>query len=285
MTAVRPGAPAPRCASGWPGPGLELRLFYREPAQVIFSFAYPILMMLIFASVFRNDTVAGGVTYTQYFLSGIAATGIMLGSFQALGIRIALERDDGELARLQALGTPPVSYFFGKAAQVVVTTAAQLAVLLVVGALPRSTCAMPVDAAHWLTFAWVAVLGALAGTVLGHRGIAAAPAAAARRTPSSRRSPSSCSSSPASSSSTAGCRPGCGTSRRRLPAEMADARDALGVPAGRGEARRGGRFVAARHDRARPAGVGCDRRAWSARAASAGAVRPEPGSRRSGCRE
>lgn len=165
MTALRP-APPPALRIGLARAGLELRLFYREPGQVVFSFAYPIIMLLIFASVFRNETVAGGVTYTQYFLSGIAATGIMLGSFQALGIRIALERDDGELARLQALGTPAVSYFFGKAAQVVVTTTAQLAALLLVAKLVFDVH-LPNDARHWLTFAWIAVLGALAGTVLG----------------------------------------------------------------------------------------------------------------------
>src|SRR5207247_1285014 len=129
-----------------------------------FSFAYPILMLLIFASVFRHDTVAGGVTYRQYFLAGIAATGVMLSSFQALGIRIALERDEGELARLQALATPPIAYFLGKAAQVVVTTSCQLLVLLVVARYAFDV-PMPIDAAHWLTFGWVSVLGSLAGTV------------------------------------------------------------------------------------------------------------------------
>jgi ABC-2 type transport system permease protein len=145
---------------------VELLLFFREPAQVIFSFAYPVLMMLIFASVFRNDTVAGDVTYKQYFLSGIAATGIMLASFQALGIRIALERDQGELARLQALGTPPSAYFLGKATQVLATTLLQLVALLLVARFAFDV-PMPIDTAHWLTFAWVAVLGSLAGTVLG----------------------------------------------------------------------------------------------------------------------
>lgn len=165
MTATRP-APPPALRIGLARAALEIKLFYREPSQVIFSFLYPIIMLLIFASVFRHSTVPGGATYTQYFLSGIAATGIMLGSFQALGIRIALERDDGELARLQALGTPAVAYFFGKAAQVVVTTAAQLAALLLVGRFAFDI-RLPVDAAHWATFAWVAGLGALAGTVLG----------------------------------------------------------------------------------------------------------------------
>ncbi len=167
MTGVRNRAAPPSALRiGRARAGIELRLFFRDSAQVVFSFAYPVLMMLIFASVFRSSTVAGGVTYKQYFLSGIAATGIMLSSFQALGIRIALERDDGELARLQALGTPASAYFLGKAAQVVATTCLQLAALLLVARFAFDV-PMPVDAAHWFTFAWVAVLGALAGTVLG----------------------------------------------------------------------------------------------------------------------
>jgi ABC-2 type transport system permease protein len=145
---------------------LELRLFFRDRQQVIFSFLYPVIMMVIFGSVFRHDTVRGHVTYAQYFVSGIAATGIILSTFQALGIRIAAERDAGELARLQSLGTPPVAYFAGKAAQVIATVTLQLTGLLVVARYGFDV-PLPQDAAHWLTFSWVALLGALAGTVLG----------------------------------------------------------------------------------------------------------------------
>jgi ABC-2 type transport system permease protein len=67
---------------------------------------------------------------------------------------------------LQLLGTPPVAYFAGKAGQVLVTTAAQLAILLPVARYAYDV-PLPDDAAHWATFAWVAVLSALAGTVLG----------------------------------------------------------------------------------------------------------------------
>jgi ABC-2 type transport system permease protein len=146
--------------------GVELKLFFREREQVVFSFAYPILMLVIFGSVFGQQKVAGGVTYTQYFVAGIAATGIMLSSFQALGVRIAVERGAGELGRLQALGTPPVAYFAGKAAQVLATTSLQLAALLVIARYAFDV-PLPSDAARWLTFAWVVLLGALAGTVLG----------------------------------------------------------------------------------------------------------------------
>jgi ABC-2 type transport system permease protein len=106
------------------------------------------------------------VPFAQYFLAGIAATGIMLTSFQAVGTAIAEERDRGDLARLQTVGTPAVSYFLGKAGQVLVTTALQLTALLTVAATVYDV-PLPSEPGRWVTFAWVVLGGALAGTVLG----------------------------------------------------------------------------------------------------------------------
>jgi ABC-2 type transport system permease protein len=146
--------------------GLELRLFFRERQQLVFSFAYPVIMMVIFASVLGGDERAGHIPFDQYFLAGIAATGIMLTSFQALGTSIANEREKGQLERLQLLGTPSVAYFAGKAGQVLITAGVQLALLLPLARYAYDV-PMPADVGHWLTFLWVAALGALAGTVLG----------------------------------------------------------------------------------------------------------------------
>ncbi len=167
MTATTTARPAPPSAAriGRARVGLELRLFTRDPGQVVFSFAYPVVMLLIFGAIFDGQPVAG-VDFAQYFLPGIAATGIMLTSFQAVGTAVAEERDRGDLARLQTLGTPPLAYAIGKGGQVVLTTALQLALLLGVAAVAYDV-PMPADAGRWLTFAWVSVLGVLAGTVLG----------------------------------------------------------------------------------------------------------------------
>lgn len=145
---------------------LEVTLFFRERDQMIFSFIYPLAMLLIFGSVFGSDDVAPGVSFPQYFLAGIAATGIMLTSFQSLGIGIAVERDQGDLARLRTTPMPPVAYFIGKAGVVLVSTILQLALLLLLAKLVFDV-PMPVDSAHWLTFGWVALLGSVSGTVLG----------------------------------------------------------------------------------------------------------------------
>lgn len=146
--------------------GLEIRLFVRDRQQVVFSFLYPAIMMIIFGSVFRGEQVAGGITFTQYFVPGIAATGVMLTSFQATAIAIAVERDDGTLARLQATTMPAWAFFAGKIGLVLVSTAAQLLLLLAV-ARGLFNVALPVDLSHWITFGWVALLGTLTGTVVG----------------------------------------------------------------------------------------------------------------------
>ena len=168
MTAVLTARPAPPSAAriALSRVRLELRLFFRERQQVVFSFAYPVVMMVVFGSVLGADVLPGGVPFPQYFLAGIAATGIMLTSFQAVGTSIAAERENGQLERLQLLGTPPQAYFAGKAGQVLASTAAQLAILLPVAHYGYDV-PLPTDVSKWLTFAWVAALGCLAGTVLG----------------------------------------------------------------------------------------------------------------------
>lgn len=147
----------------------ELRIFSRERDAVFFIFLYPILMLAIFATVFGSEDAFGGgldVTFAQYFLPGMIATGVMLSSFQNLAIFIAVERDEGVLKRLRGTPLPASSYFLGKVGQVLVTTVVQTGLLLVVAATAFGV-PMPSDAGRWATFAWVLVLGTAAGAVCG----------------------------------------------------------------------------------------------------------------------
>jgi ABC-2 type transport system permease protein len=152
---------------------LEVKSFFREKDAVIFIFAFPLIMLAIFATVFGGDDNrlftrdgAPGVPFTQYFLAGMVAAGIMLSSFQSLAISIALERDDGTLKRLHGTPMPPLSYFLGKIGLVLLTSLAQIALLLAFAAVAFDV-SLPTAAARWATFAWIFVLGTAAGTVLG----------------------------------------------------------------------------------------------------------------------
>ncbi|GAA1872122.1 ABC transporter permease [Myceligenerans crystallogenes] len=151
---------------------VELLGFLRERDAVVFIFAYPLIMMAIFAAVFGGEEqafdmgpAAVGIDFAQYFLPGMIATGTMLSSFQTVAISIAVERDDGTLKRLRATPLPAVSYFLGKVWQVLLVSVAQTAGLVALAALAFDV-PLP-DDGRWLTFAWVFVLGTATGTVCG----------------------------------------------------------------------------------------------------------------------
>ncbi len=174
---ARRTAPARRPASRQPGllrVGLartvfEVRGFARERDAVVFVFLYPVILLAIFATVFGRDEEVlpgSGVMFPQYFLPGMVATGVMLSSFQALAVAVAVERDDGTLKRLRATPLPATGYFLGKTGQVLVTSGLQTAVLLAVAALVFDV-PLPDDAGRWWTFAWVALLGTATGAVCG----------------------------------------------------------------------------------------------------------------------
>jgi ABC-2 type transport system permease protein len=164
--ATRRRSTMPNVASvGWSRARLEITSFFREKDALIWTLLYPIILLAIFGSVF-NEEIAPGVSFSQYFLAGMIATGLMLVSFQQLAISIAMERDDGTLKRLEGTPMPRASYFVGKVGMVLLTGTLQIALLLAVGA-AFFDLELPSEAERWGTFAWVSVLGITAGTLLG----------------------------------------------------------------------------------------------------------------------
>lgn len=144
---------------------LELLQFSRERDAMVFIFGFPILLLLIFGSVFGDD-IAPGVSFSQYFTAGMIASGLMVTSFQSLAIQIAVERDDGTLHRLAGTPMPKGAYFLGKVLLVIVTATVQTMFLLLGGALLFGL-ELPTDVGRWITFAWLSVLGATTFTLLG----------------------------------------------------------------------------------------------------------------------
>src|SRR5699024_7492491 len=125
LSPARPGSSAalPSVLSiGVARTALEIRQFFRERDAVVFIFAYPVIMLAIFATVFgQNGATVGpepGIAFAQYFLPGMVATGVMLSSFQQVAISIAVERDEGALKRLRATPMPASAYFLGKVGSV-----------------------------------------------------------------------------------------------------------------------------------------------------------------------
>ncbi|MDT5037613.1 MAG: type transport system permease protein [Micromonosporaceae bacterium] len=144
---------------------LELRQFARTREYVVFTLLFPVIVVVIFGAVF-GGTVVGGVTLTQYFVTGMIASGLLATSFQNLAIQIPIERGRGVLKRLLGTPMPRTAYFIGKIVMVLVVSVLETAVLLVI-AVGFYHLALPHTAARWFTFGWVSLLGITACTLAG----------------------------------------------------------------------------------------------------------------------
>ena len=162
----RSGAPGVLRA-GLASISLELRAYYRAPDTVFFTFLFPILMLGIFGVAFESmGEIAPGVTMAAYYLPGMVAAGVLLTGVQNLAVDIAREKGEGWLRRLGGTPISPVSYFIGKAGMILLTSLAQLALLLAFAALVLGV-ELPSEPGLWLRFAWLFLLGIATMTLLG----------------------------------------------------------------------------------------------------------------------
>jgi ABC-2 type transport system permease protein len=145
---------------------LEIRQFFRQRDQVVFTFAFPVVFLFLFASIFRDDVAGAGITASQLYVPAMMAAGIMSTSFQALGISIAVEREEKVLRRLRGTPMPPAAYFLGKIWLVLFTGLLETVILLLVGTTLYDVN-LPSEAGRWFDLAWIFVLGITACALLG----------------------------------------------------------------------------------------------------------------------
>lgn len=149
---------------------LELLQYFRQRDAVVFTFGYPLIMLLIFGSIFGGNIQGTDIPYVQYFTAGITATGVMSIGFQSVSTSIASDREDKSVKRLRGLPMPEISYFLGKLLASLVEGAIQTT-LLITAAVLFFHVHLPSTPGRWLTLIWVFVLGlgtcAALGILLG----------------------------------------------------------------------------------------------------------------------
>jgi ABC-2 type transport system permease protein len=144
---------------------VEELTFVRDRMALFFTFFFPLVLLLIFGSVF-NKTLSSGVTFAQYFVAGMIASGLVGTGFQNLAISIPIEREDGTLKRLSGTPLPKAAYFAGKVVLILQSLIAQVVLLLLIGMLLFGV-KLPTSGTKWFTFGWLLVLGTITCTLLG----------------------------------------------------------------------------------------------------------------------
>jgi len=145
--------------------GIELRSFWRTREEVLFTFALPIMLLSLFASIFGGEIDDTGVDVSQYFVAGmLAATGLTVG-FQSLSGQIALEQFDGTLKRLAGTPMPKAAYMAGKVGMVCTIASIQAITMLVLGVAVFDV-SLP-STGGWIQLVAVLVLNLAIWTLLG----------------------------------------------------------------------------------------------------------------------
>jgi len=146
---------------------LEIRLLLRNRNAVVFSMLLPVFLLVIFGSVFNKTKLGNsGVSFSQYFVAGLLASGLLYSAFQQLAIAIPEERSNGTLKRLVGSPMPPSVYFVGKLAASTFTYVFQAIALLTIGHFSYGIH-LPGSLNLWLDFVWISVLGLGASSLLG----------------------------------------------------------------------------------------------------------------------
>ncbi len=149
---------------------IELKQFFRASDAVFFTFLLPVLFVVIFSTVFDEDIEGPPgvepVPFSQYFVSGMIAAGVMATSFTSLATSISNEQYNGLLKRLGGTPLPKTAYFAGKIVLALVTSLLQAAIILGIG-IAFFGMSLPSEPEMWGLFAMVFVLGVASCSLLG----------------------------------------------------------------------------------------------------------------------
>lgn len=144
---------------------VEILQFLRDRTAMVFTFAFPAMLLLLFGAIFGDSYDDTGVSASQVYSASMIAYGILSTAFVTMGAGLALDREDGTLKRLHGTPITAAAYLMGKLLLVLFLSVAEASALILVGTIIFDT-PLP-DAAHWLTFAWLFLLSTIACTACG----------------------------------------------------------------------------------------------------------------------
>ncbi|MDH3302512.1 MAG: ABC transporter permease [Acidimicrobiia bacterium] len=85
----------------------DLLIFRRNPASTFFTVILPLIFLVIFTSIFGNETLANGAKVATLYVPGILALAIISATTVNLAITMTARRERGILKRVRGTPMPP----------------------------------------------------------------------------------------------------------------------------------------------------------------------------------
>ena len=87
--------------------------FWRNPASAFFTFAFPLMFLVIFTALLgRGQVVIGGrqISQATYYVAAMAAFSVITACYTNIAISVTFQRDAGVLKRIQGTPLPGAAY-------------------------------------------------------------------------------------------------------------------------------------------------------------------------------
>jgi ABC-2 type transport system permease protein len=109
----------------------ENKSFWRNPAAAFFTFAFPLMFLVIFNLAFGSETIEtrqGSISVaTAFIIPAITVFSVVSACYTNIAMTVTIARDEGVLKRIRATPLPPWAFLFGR-----ILHAVLIALLLVV---------------------------------------------------------------------------------------------------------------------------------------------------------
>jgi ABC-2 type transport system permease protein len=152
----------------------DQKAFWRNPAAVFFTVAFPVVLLLIFATVFNGQTieVEGGVEITAYYVPAIITLAVISATMQSLAMSLVIAREEGRAKRCRGTPMPAWVFIAGRVGNSIVVALMMLGLIAVLG---RILYDVPIPWDELPTILITLVIGAAAFSCLGIALTAAIP--------------------------------------------------------------------------------------------------------------
>jgi len=115
----------------------DQKTFWRNPASVFFTVAFPVMFLVIFDLVFGGDDhIQGlGVDVSTYYVPAILTLAVISATFQNLAMSVTVDREFGILKRGRGTPLPDWVFFAGRIGNSLVVSLVMLVLLAGIGRL------------------------------------------------------------------------------------------------------------------------------------------------------
>ena len=116
----------------------ENRAFWRNPAAAFFTFAFPLIFMVLFNLLFGSQMIGPPgerITTSTFYVPAISAFAIITATFTNLAISVSFSREMGILKRVRGTPLPSWVYMVGRILHCVMLALALVALVTAFGAL------------------------------------------------------------------------------------------------------------------------------------------------------